>query len=376
MPTWNLRNRAAIVGVGYTPMLRSTDRSLGAIAVEAALDAIADAGLAREDIDGYIGMPNAPSPAARHLDGVDEISAVYLAAALGMKEPAWLMDQSGQPTGAVAAACHVVASGLCNYVLVLRTMYNPVGRRYQEATQGTAGGPLQYGLPYGVSGGIAMLAHWLERYMHDYGATREALYSVVANDRRHARLNPVAYWRDKELTLDDYMNARPIYAPMCVFDCDIPVTAAGAVIVTTAERARDLRHPPAYVSGVANSLQPGSRIFEISDVARKDVQVAQIYDGFSPFVWNWLERLGYCGTGEAHLYTQDGRIGLGGATPINTFGGQLGEGRLHGMGHLREGVMQVMGRAGERQVPDVQHSLVVNGFVGSHPYFNLMLSRG
>ena len=378
MSTWNLRNHTAIVGVGYTPMVRASELSIGALATQAALAAIADAGLRREDIDGYVGSQAAPFyvTVGAHQDGVDEVSAGYVATSIGMHEPQWLIDIQGLPTTAVGIAAHVLASGVCKYVLLMRAMYNPVGKRYQAVSSSLAGGPSQYTVPYGMTGGIAMFAPWLQRYMHDYGATREALFSVVENDRKHAQLNPVAYWRGKELTLDDYMNAPPIYSPLNKFDCDIPVTGAGAVVMTTAERAKDLRHKPAYVAGVAHVQQPGNTLFDRAGVSRKEVQVAQLYDGFSPFVWMWLEQLGLCERGTAHQFTQGGRIGLGGELPVNTFGGQIGEGRLHGMGHLREGAMQIMGRCGERQVPNVANCVVTNGFIGPNGFCTLMLSAG
>lgn len=373
--SWPARNRTAIVGAGYTPMVRQSDRSLGSFAVEAALHAIGDAGLTPEDIDGYIGSPSAPNRSAQHVDGIDEVSSEYVVRALGLKGLGWSMDIRGLPSSAVAAAVQALYAGLCRYVVIVRAMYNPsggpTGVRYSEIrAAGTTGGE-QYTVPYGLGGAGGRHALWVQRYMHDYGAKRESLYAVVGTERAHAQQNPIAFWRGRPLSREDYLNARFIYEPMGLFDIDIPVTGAGALVMTTAERARDLPHRPALVSGIAGNVDssgggssgagPGDLLFERAGIERKDVGVAMLYDGYSHFVYYWLEQLGFCSRGEAHQFVQDGRITHGGALPLNTFGGSLGEGRLHGFGHLREGALQVMGRAGERQVPGAQHCAVAVG---------------
>ena len=152
-----------------------------------------------------------------------------------------------------------------------------------------------------------------------------------------------------------------IFEPMGLFDCDMPVTGAGAIVMTTADRAQHLPHKPAHLSGFATTYESRDVVFERSGVARDEVHAAQLYDGYVPFIWYWLESLGFCDQGDAHNFTLNGNIALGGTLPVNTFGGSVGEGRLHGMGHLREAAMQVMGRAAERQVPNLQNCLVAVG---------------
>ena len=369
----SLRNKTAIVGVGYTAMERKSGRSLPDVAMEAAKNAIADAGLTPADIDGYAGTPKAPNASALHWDGVDEISERYMASALGLNLR-WASDFNRGVVGdAVAAAIQSLVTGTANYVVCLRAMYERPGVRYAASESSASGGPEQFTAPYGV--GIGAMAMWLQRYMHDYGATREELFDVVSALRGHAQLNPYAYWRGKPLTLDDYLSSRWVYEPMCLYDYDIPVTGAGAVVLTTADRAKDLPHRPAYVSGFVSTRERGDAIFEASDIGREAVQAAQLYDGFSPVVWKWLEELGFADRGEAHEFTRDGRIAHGGALPVTTFGGSQGEGRLHGMGHVREGAMQVMGRADERQVPGLENCLVALGF-DAVPSWVFMLSTG
>ncbi len=369
-----LRNRTAIVGVGYTPMERKSEKSLAEVAVEAAVNAIADAGLTSQDIDGYAGTPKAPNASALHWDGVDEISERYMASALGLTNMRWASDANrGVVADGIVAGIQALVTGTANYVLCLRAMYDRPGVRYASSDREAAGGPEQFSAPYGV--GIGSISLWLQRYMYDFGATREELFDVVGALREHAQLNPHAYWRGRPLTLSEYLASRWIYEPMCLYDYDIPVTGAGAVVLTTADRAAALPHKPAYVAGFANTRDRGDAIFEESGVGREAVQAAQLYDGFSPVVWIWLEKLGFCGKGEAHEFTRGGRIKLGGELPVTTFGGSQGEGRLHGMGHVREGAMQVMGRAGERQIPGLENCLVALGF-DAVPGWVLMLSSG
>jgi acetyl-CoA acetyltransferase len=334
---------------------------LGSVAAAAALEAIRDAGLQPSDIDGYAGTPVGQAGGAAHLDGYDEVSGRYLTSTLGMRNVRWLVDIArGVVADAIMESVNALHAGQCAYVLIARGMYNVAGQRYAARDSRVVGGPEQFTAPYGLQG-IGRMALWLQRYMHDYGATKRELYHVAKTLRDHAQLNPHAYWRGKPLSEDDYLSARPIYEPMSLYDCDIPITGAGAIVLTTADRAAHLPHKPAYISGYATTYEPRDAIFERSGVPRDEVGAAQLYDGFLPFIWHWLEDLGFCPKGEAHRFALDGNIALGGALPVTTFGGSQGEGRLHGMGHIREAAVQVMGRAGERQVPNLRNCVVTVG---------------
>ena len=350
----------AIVGLGFTEIVRRSNRSLSDFALEAALNAIADAGLSRDAVDGYVGAPSAPNASAVNVDGVDEVSYVYMERALGLNAR-WSMDVEGMAGAMIVAAADAIAAGACNYIVGVRALYNPPDRKYSATSVIEARGADQFTLPYGLGAGGGRFALWLQRYMYETGATREELFEIARVGRENAQRNPYAIWRGKPpLSKDEYMTARWLYEPMCLYDSDMPATAAGAFLMTTSERARDLPHRPAYIAGYANASEP-QRLFSSVGITQADIQVAQIYDGFAPIAWHWLERLGFCGKGEAHSFTQNGRIARGGALPINTFGGSLGEGRLHGMGHIREAVLQCMGRAGERQIPNVRYSLAQVG---------------
>lgn len=352
---------AAIIGVGRTRLERRSKRSIGALAVEAALDAIADAGLSIEDIDGYVGAPGARDASALHADGVDETSAVFMGDALGLTNAAWLVDVGDMAGGMIVAATHALIARHCRCVLAVRALYNPPDRPYSRSEIRVAAGPEQFTLPYGIGPGGGRFAHWLQRYMHDHGATREDLYEIAKLGRENAQLNPFAIWRGTEpLAKDAYMASRWINEPMCIFDADMPITGAAALVMTTIEGASSWSRPAALVKGYANSANSRS-LLSSCGLTPSDIQVAQIYDGYSPMVWLWLERLGFCGEGEAYKFARGAEIRSGGKLPLNTFGGALGEGRLHGMGHLLEGALQAMGRADRRQVKDVRNSLVQIG---------------
>jgi len=196
----SIRNRTAVVGVGYTPVVRHPDRSPDAFAQEAALAAISDAGLKTEDIDGYAGCP---------MGTAGDMSAGSMVRALGLKEPRWVFDVQGGPTLGLATAIHALYAGYCHNALVLLSASSAgQARRGGGTERQMAPGPAQYALPYGLGGGGGQFALDLQRYTHDFGATREQLFAVVKAARCHAQLNPWPYWRGKDLTLDDYLSSR------------------------------------------------------------------------------------------------------------------------------------------------------------------------
>jgi acetyl-CoA acetyltransferase len=215
------------------------------------------------------------------------------------------------------------------------------------------------------------------RWLEKNGQSREKMATLAVTQRKHTQHNPHAYFHGTPLTREDYFASRMVAYPFCLFDCDIPVQGAVAIVLTTAERARDLKPQPAYLAGYGQRLhfEVAGRIgslssymeggsssakltWERSGFSPKDVDVAQIYDGFSASVIYGLESYGFCKEGEALDFIQDGRIELDGDLPLNTFGGSLGTGRIHGLWHIIEGALQASGRAGSRQVKDVNVSFV------------------
>jgi acetyl-CoA acetyltransferase len=349
----------AIIGFGASDVTRRPDRGIGAYAVHAVKAALESAGIDKEEVDGYVGSPGLASHATNHWDGADEVSAEYMLSALGLK-PRWSVDTSGLVLGMVAAARGALLSGMCNYVIGVRALYYRSGEVYSSVSSPNVGGTEQFTLPYGFGPGGARHAQWLSRYNSDHGATREELFAVVKAAHAHARLNPRAYWKNSTLTLEEYLESRWVVEPLCLFDCDIPVTGAAAFVMTTTSMARTSGVPFAAVTSMSNGYHPRAALDD-AGLSARDVQVCQLYDGFACFPYVWYESLGFCPEGAAHRFIQDGTIELGGAIPTNTFGGSLGEGRLHGIGHLQEAYLQATGQAGARQVPNVEHGLVQVG---------------
>ena len=381
---WYGRNKVAVVGVGYSETGRRLQRPLGLLARDAARAACEDAGLDTADIAGVSTNPDMPiiGATAGAIDGVHVVSAEYMIHALGIGGTVQWYNQNsnGLIATSVIEAVNAIAAGRCNNALVWRAMKMPQGR-YNAWDSACAPGPLQFTVPYGNLQGAVPFGLSYRDYLHRYGAGREHLGRYLVSNRANAHRNPRAYFRDKPLTLEDYLGQRMIAEPLGIFDCDIPLDGCAAIVLASADRARDLRNPPAYVAGYGQSTRPSadfwnladldylaqsgasmaSKVWDSSGLSPSDVQTAMLYDGFSPFVLWWLEAFGFCKRGEAWQYVADGATDIGRELPVNTSGGSLGEGRIHGMAHLAEAVYQVTGRAGERQVPDVHHALAVVG---------------
>lgn len=351
---------AAVAGVGYSRIVRRSSHTALKFALDAAVEAMADAGVVRSDIDGIVTCAAAPNRAARHDDGVDDVSMFILEEALGLKGLKFRLDTDLMSGSMVAAATHAIASGACRCVLIVKAHYNDSATRYSDQRIESIGGPPQFRLPYGLGLGMQR-AFWLKRYMHDHGVRREDLYPIVRMARNHASKNPVAIWRERQVSLEEYAAAPWFCEPMSILDVDMPVCGAGALLMVSADMGRELGRPLAHVR--ACCMQDSIRdVLAENGLGAGRLPVAQIYDGYGMFILHWLEHLGICETGQAWKFIQDGAIELGGRLPLNTFGGSLGEGRLHGIGHLREGALQAMGRAGARQVESSgRHSLVQIG---------------
>jgi len=277
----------------------------------------------------------------------------------------------GQIPGAVMLAVNAIASGAAETVVVHRALHNPPVGRYHENPMTRAEGALQWSAPQGYFGPLAMIALPFNEYLQRYGATREAMAAVVTEARANGARIPWSYWYDRPLTPQDYVDARVIADPVCLLDCDLPVDGVAAFVLTSAERARDLPHRPVHVSGYGMGTPPpgrspmhwplddimdagftvARRLEETSGLSLAEIDVPQLYDGFSPFVWFWLEALGCCGVGEAHAFTQgDGIRVAAGGLPILSGGGALGNGRMHGVPQMLETYLQLSRRAGDRQL--------------------------
>ena len=377
MPKWENRCKIAISGVGYSKVSRSADVPLAAHALEAVKGAVADSGLEMDDIDGLSTYPELPATGHSEVDGISVVSVNCMMAMAKLPNLTWHMQVGNNNIGgAVQTAASALLAGMCNYVVVWRAMHNPKGT-YQNLPGSQAAGPLQFTAPFGFGGPGQHMAVAYARYLEKNNQSRDKMATLALTQRKHTQHNPHAFFHGTPLTRDDYFNSRMIAHPFCLYDCDIPVQGAVAIVMTTADRARDLKPKPAYlasygqrlhfevagrIGSLANYMEGGASsarlTWERSGFGPKDVDVAQIYDGFSASVLYGLESYGFCKEGEALDFIQDGRIELDGALPMNTFGGSLGTGRIHGLWHIIEGALQASGRAGSRQVKDVNVSFV------------------
>lgn len=379
---------AVISGIGQSAVGRRLFRSGLDLTIDAALDAIADAGLTTGDIDGLATYPGSyPMPPGFSGPGTPDVQD---ALRLRLNWHRGGIEGAAQLSALVDAVL-AVSAGLARHVLVYRTVTESsaqaAGREGIGLSGGGGGGgvpkmggSLQWSIPFRAYSAANWLAMNCRRHMHEFGTTTEQLAQISINGRRNAGLNPKAVYRDP-MTLDDYLAARMITTPFRLYDCDAPVDGSTAVIVSAPEHASAVDHPVARVESVGTALRgrpswdqfddmttmaardAGAILWERTTLTPADVDVAELYDGFSFLTMVWLEALGFCGRGESGPYVEDGTsLALDGPLPVNTHGGQLSAGRLHGYGFVHEAVLQLRGEAGARQVagrPEV--AAVANG---------------
>jgi acetyl-CoA acetyltransferase len=389
------RHTAAFAGFGQSRVFRGPDVALGALAVEASLAAIEDTGLELSQIDGVVCTPDAPFARGDSADGTEYVSSEFVVRSLGLR-PSYAADVSGTIANSTLAAIRAVESGECAHALLFRALHNPRSGSYGH-TQETrsdenelSGIDVHYAIeqfraPYGLyppADGAAL--PWSQYQAKYRRGTREQMAPFVVQSRENGLKYEQGYWAQHKpfpLTVDEYLQSRMVSRPVSILDCDLPVQGAGAFIITTAERARDLAQPAAYVHGIADGVPPrgcvtvdealeeqladnrdiGQRLWADAGCSPADVGVADLYDGFSIMTILWLEALGVCPEGEAFDFIQDGHTLPSGRLPVNPAGGNLGGGRLHGINHLMDAMQQVSGRAGSRQIPDVELAVVAVG---------------
>lgn len=400
-----IKDQTAVVGIGATPYykrgqsLPETQLSMACMAI---LSALEDAGLTVKDLDGFTIYSNSIDPA-------------QVASVLGVPEvrfAATLTSGGGGSAGSLGLAAAAVHGGMaecCVTVMTLQQVNRRLGGTQVEGSGGGGGGSAN---PYGGGGippstaftagsGLISPGHSFsiltQRHMHKYGTKREHLAEVAINQRNNAITRPTSIQRTP-LTLDDYFNARMISDPLCLFDYTMETDGAVAAVVTSADRAKDLRQPPVYIMASANGgmgrwgpaifsyfQQPdeyfassghrpvAKRMYEMAGVTPDDVDVALLYDHFSPMVLMQIEDYGFCGIGESGPFVAEGNIRLGGKIPVNTHGGHLSEAYIIGMTHVREAVEQLRGVA-INQVPDARIALVTGG-PASLPVSGTLLRR-
>jgi acetyl-CoA acetyltransferase len=363
---------ATIVGIGYSSVHRELGVDIRPLVVDASLQALSDAGLAAGDVDGIFEYPG---------DGSSPY-AVGVQRLLGINDLRVFADIAGTGPSGLAAALTAVAaieSGMCDTALVLRAVDREWGQMSGEVVTPPARGALQFELPFGNAGGIIPSMGMRKfRRLAELGGSEQDYGLIAINARRWAALNPRGVLT-APLTMDDYLASRYVAEPLRLLDCDYPVTGACATVITTAERSRDLASIPVTID--ASAYGTGSRpdwtftddflfggtitcaktLWERSSLSVADLDLVELYDGFTHIAISWIEALGLCGIGEFGDWVDQGRrIGPGGEMPLNTNGGQLAAGRLHGLGLLNEAVEQLRGQAGQRQVDGAQIAAVAN----------------
>lgn len=358
-----------MTGIGYSSVHREKGVPGAPLAVAAARAAIADAGLKVGDVDAVFEYAG------------DELS-YDMARMLGIGNLVAYGDFSPRgpaALGSVVGAQMAVMSGACEVALVVRSVTREWGHISVDQALPPPAGRWQWDLPYGVAGGmIPIMAMKMRRRIELVGGSETDYGHIAVNARRWSSRNERAVARNL-LTMDEYLGSRLISDPLRLLDCDYPVTGACAVIITTAERGADSPKAPVWIDAVAmgtgwkpdwtytddflfgGTQRCSETMWKRSSVGPADVDVAELYDGFTHIALSWIEAMGFCGVGEFGGWVDDGRtIGPGGALPLNTNGGQLAEGRLHGLSFLAEAVAQLRGECGERQVANPEVAVVAN----------------
>jgi len=377
-----LFGKIAVVGVGYSKISRNSGVSVLNLATEACLNAIQDAGLTPKDVDGLTEFA---------LN--DSVDTMTVASALGIPQMNWFNDILRGGDAAVSVvldAAIAINSGLCHTVVAYRALngrsMHRIGQFGAESTAGVydAMGPAQFNIPMGY--GTPPL-HWAmiaQRHMHLYGTTEEHLGQVAISCRKHASLNERAPMRTS-FNMEEYLNSRWIAEPLRILDCCLEVDGACALVLTSRERAKSMKQKPVYIMGGVYGCGPRQEwdywpdedyvsawakhlapiLWERTGVTHRDLDFAEIYDCFSINTIIQLEDLGFCEKGEGGAYVEGGsRIELGGECPVNTNGGLLSEGYVHGLNHSTEAVLQLRGQAGAAQVEDAKIGLATSGGIG------------
>ncbi len=381
--THYLEKDAIISGVGQSQIGRRLPRNGLQLTIDAVKSALDDAGLTPSEIDGVASWPGkleAQQP------GFSPVGITDLKEAMGLQLNWYSAGFEATQMSSIINACMAVATGQARHVICFRTMTEATsmakGKRSSVIGAGNnrIGGSFQWQIPFNAFSATNWVGLIASRYIKEYGLTREQLAQIPINARRNASLNSRAIYREV-ITLDDYLAARMISSPLCLYDCDVPIDGSTVIIISHKNTAADLNCTPIRIESIAGTLKgrdswdqqtdltrfngdaTGQRLWSRTDLKAKDVDIAQLYDGFSFLTLLWLEALGFCDKGEAGEFIAGGRrISRDGQLPLNTHGGQIGAGRTHGFGFFYEAVKQMRGQAGEHQLnTQPQIAAIANG---------------
>ncbi|UOT04992.1 lipid-transfer protein [Rhodococcus opacus] len=374
-----LSGKAVIAGIGATDFSKNSGRSELRLAAEAVTAALDDAGLPPADVDGLTSFT---------MDTNTEAAVARSVGIPDLKFFSRIHYGGGAACATVQQAAMAVATGVADVVVAYRAFNERSGMRFGQVNSGlvqqvnSSGTDNAFSYPHGLSTPAAFVAMVAQRYMHEYGATSEDFGRVAVTDRKHAATNPNAFFYGKPITLEDHQNSRFIAEPLHLLDCCQESDGGIAIVVTSPQRAKDLKQKPAVIAAAAQGsgsdqyimtsyYRPklaglpemelvGRQLWDQAGLGPQDMDLAVLYDHFTPYVLMQLEELGFCGRGEAKDFIAGGAIDLDGGLPLNTHGGQLGEAYIHGMNGIAEGVRQIRGTS-VNQVSGVQNVLVTAG---------------
>jgi acetyl-CoA acetyltransferase len=374
----SLKDEAAIAGIGLTGFSKQSGVSELSLAAQCVTAACADAGIDPGDIDGLVSYT---------LDSTDEIE---LARAVGASDLTFFSKINyggGAAVGTIAQAAMAVATGQASTVACYRAMNGRSGKRMGQGVSGDITSSDIIHWSWYMSYGMLIPGSWIaliaNKYMHRYGVTREDLGRVAISQRQHALHNPRAYGYGKPLTMEDYLASAPIAYPLCLYDFCQETDGGCAIVVTSTERAKDLRHSPVLIRGVTQASARGQeqmtsyyreeldclpemelaarRVYAMSGLGPEDIDAACLYDAFTSEVIMQLESFGFCGRGEGRDLVQDGALEVDGRLPNNTHGGLLSEAYIHGMNNIAEGVRLIRGSSTHQPTKSIEHVLVSSG---------------
>lgn len=374
----SLKNEAAVAGIGCTEFSKNSGRSELQLAAESIKAACDDAGISPSEIDGLISYT---------LDSTDECEVARAVGAKHLTMFSRIHYGGAAAVGTIHHAAMAIATGQASTVVCWRAMNGRSGRRMGQGISGeiTSSDLIHWSwyLPYGMlipGSWIAMIAN---KYMHTYGVTREDLGRVAISQRNYSLRNPRAFGYGKPLSMEEYLNSKPIASPLCLYDFCQETDGGCAVLLTSAERARDLRQRPALVRGVCQAsareqeqmtsyyrselislpeMELAARqVYRQAGLGPEDIDAACLYDAFTSEIIMQLESFGFCKPGEGKDLVRDGGLDIDGRLPNNTHGGLLSEAYIHGMNNIAEAVRLVRGESSAQPAKRVEHVLVSSG---------------
>jgi acetyl-CoA acetyltransferase len=374
----SLHNEAAIAGIGLTEFSKQSGVSELSLAADCIVGACRDAGIDPGEIDGLVSYT---------LDATDEIEVARAVGANDLTFFSKINYGGGAAVGTIAQAAMAVATGQASTVVCYRAMNGRSGKRMGQGISGDIISSdlihWSWYMAYGMLIPGAWIALIANKYMHRYGVTREDLGRVAISQRNHALRNPRAWGYGRPLTMEEYLESPPIAYPLCLYDFCQETDGGCAILVTSAERARDLRQRPALIRGVTQASTRGQeqmtsyyrdeleslpemelaaeRVYRMAGLGPDDIDAACLYDAFTSEIIMQLESFGFCGRGEGKELVRDGALDIDGRLPNNTHGGLISEGYIHGMNNIAEGVRLIRGQSTSQPAKAVEHVLISSG---------------